>query len=456
MKKILLIVAYSLIVLYVSAQSTLPERYVPYIVDVVYTSNDPVQASGKGESLTYRMKADTVPQLLVVQYSGENKPGKGENFLFNISVNGTLLYTEGLNRNRHGLFEVVYPIPAEALKNGTSALVRFEAYDQSASIGEIYAVAIVRQKLKTGLFADKQNWQGLTNDWTCTSDGTFIYTEPDGPRHPYTDNSVIDLMSYYGLELNLKLSGTDDIPVEILVSSNALKLGEPEKKDNPFDTRKVRLTLQKQKNGDGRLFVPFSVFDTPKASQSTIRRIKSIAVRLAGKHGGKVKLLSTRLVEGNSVKVTADSYSKSGEAGETVIYPVWITNCESKSQTVSFSIPKYGWEAFPVTVEPAQIELAPGEKRKVELQVVVPPGIPAGGREKQVLQILPSANPAAVQTSTFITLRSMPHPFTIHTTEGWEEVRAKAEKYDWAMERKKTLCAGCRTLGSALAPSLYC
>ena len=106
-------------------------------------------------------------------------------------------------------------------------------------------------------------------------------------------------------------------------------------------------------------------------------------------------------------------------------------------RSVSFSIPKYGWEAFPVTVEPAQIELAPGEKRKVELQVVVPPGIPAGGREKQVLQILPSANPAAVQTSTFTTLRSMPHPFTIHTTEGWEEVRAKAEKYDWAMERKK-------------------
>ena len=109
MKKILLIVAYSLIVLYVSAQSTLPERYVPYIVDAIYTSDDHVRTSGKGESLTYRMKTDTVPQLLVVQYSGENKPGKGENFLFNISVNGTLLYTEGLNRNRHGLFEVYIP-----------------------------------------------------------------------------------------------------------------------------------------------------------------------------------------------------------------------------------------------------------------------------------------------------------------------------------------------------------
>lgn len=47
MKKILLIVAYSLIVLYVSAQSTLPERYVPYIVDAIYTSDDHVRTSGK-------------------------------------------------------------------------------------------------------------------------------------------------------------------------------------------------------------------------------------------------------------------------------------------------------------------------------------------------------------------------------------------------------------------------
>lgn len=56
---------------------------------------------------TFQLKTSgTDPQLLVVQYSGEDKPEKGKKFLFNISVNGTLLYTEGLNRNRHGLFEI--------------------------------------------------------------------------------------------------------------------------------------------------------------------------------------------------------------------------------------------------------------------------------------------------------------------------------------------------------------
>lgn len=387
---------------------------------------------------TFQLKTSgTGPQLLVVQYSGEDKPEKGKKFLFNISVNGTLLYTEGLNRNRHGLFEVVYSIPDSVLQGKSSALVRFEAYDETASVGKIYDVSIVRQKLETGIFTDRKNWQGLAKDWTCSSDGTFIYTEPDGPRHPYVNQSVIDLMSYYALEVNLKLTGVDNIPVEVFASAKNLKAGTDLDKENIYDTRRARFTLQRQKDGECRLLIPFSVFDTPKASQSTIRRIKSIAFRLSGEGRGKVKVLSTRLLEGNSVKTTADCYSRPGEPGDTIIYPVTVTNCEPTSQSVYFSIQKYGWEAFPATVEPAQLELASGETRKVNVRVIVPPGIPAGGREKQTLQILPSANPAAVRTLTFTTLRSMPHPFTIHTAEGWDEVRRKAENYDWAKDRKE-------------------
>ena len=277
----------------------------------------------------------------------------------------------------------------------------------------------------------------MAKDWTCSSDGTFIYTEPDGPQHPYVNQSVIDLMSYYALEVNLKLTGVDNIPVEVFASAKNLKAGTDLDKENIYDTRRARFTLQRQKNGECRLLIPFSVFDTPKASQSTIRRIKSIAFRLFGEGGGKVKVLSTRLLEGNSVKTTADCYSRPGEPGDTIIYPVTVTNCEPTSQSVYFSIQKYGWEAFPATVEPAQLELASGETRKVNVCVIVPPGIPAGGREKQTLQILPSANPAAVRTLTFTTLRSMPHPFTIHTAEGWDEVRRKAENYDWSKDRKE-------------------
>lgn len=387
---------------------------------------------------TFQLKTSgTDPQLLVVQYSGEDKPEKGKKFLFNISVNGILLYTEGLNRNRHGLFEVVYPIPDSALQGKSSALVRFDAYDETASVGKIYDVSIVRQKLETGIFTDRKNWQGLAKDWTCPSDSTFIYTEPDGPQHPYVNQSVIDLMSYYALEVNLKMIGADNIPVEVFASAKKLKVGTDLNKENIYDTRRARFTLQRQKNGECRLLIPFSVFDTPKASQTTIRRIKSIAFHLSGERGGKVKLLSTRLLEGNSVKTTADCYSRPGEPGDTIVYPVTVTNCEPTSQSVYFSIQKYGWEAFPVIVEPTQLELASGETRKVNVHVIVPPGIPAGGREKQTLQILPSANPSAVRTLTFTTLRSMPHPFTIHTAEGWDEVRKKAGTYDWAKDRKE-------------------
>ena len=262
---------------------------------------------------TFQLKTSgTDPQLLVVQYSGEDKPEKGKKFLFNISVNGILLYTEGLNRNRHGLFEVVYPIPDSALQGKSSALVRFDAYDETASVGKIYDVSIVRQKLETGIFTDRKNWQGLAKDWTCPSDSTFIYTEPDGPQHPYVNQSVIDLMSYYALEVNLKMIGADNIPVEVFASAKNLKVGTDLNKETIYAPRRARFNLQRQKNGECRLLIPFSVFDTPKASQTTIRRIKSIAFHLSGERGGKVKLLSTRLLEGNSVKTTADCYSSLG------------------------------------------------------------------------------------------------------------------------------------------------
>ena len=458
MKRLFFIGAYCLTTLFLSAQAGLPARYTPYVVDAVCPAEDKnyvenevrserregvneeiARIAQRGGGFTYRMKSadSTIPQLLVVQYSGSNKPEKGENLLFHISVNGTRLYTEGLNRNQRGLFEVVYPIPASAVSNQQSALVRFDAYDEKSAVGEVYAVAIVRQKTEVGLFSDSKNWQGLARDWTSPANETLIYTEPNGPRHPLVDLTVIDMLSYYGLEVDLKMTGMESLPVEVLVSDRVLKLGREEGARNPFSTRKATFDVRKQQNGVGKLIVPFSLFDTPQASQSTIRRIKSIALRLNGKAGGKVKVLSAKLIEGNSVKATADCYSKAGGAGETIVYPVTIKNCEPEAQTVRFSVQRYGWEAFSTKVEPAQLELQAGETRKIEVQVTIPPGIPAGGREKQRLQLFPSANPTAVQTLSFTSLHRMPHPFTIHTKEGWDEVREKAESYDWASDRKK-------------------
>ena len=411
-----------------SAQKGLPERYAPYLVDAEYETNQH----------TYQLKtvgAD-IPQLLVVQYSGEDKPEKGTKILFNITVNGTKLYTEGLNRNKHGLFEVVYPIPASALGSKAKATVRFEPYDKRSSVGKIYAVAIVRQKTEYGLFNNKENWQGVADDWTTASDGTLIYTEPDGPKHPYVDNSVIDLTLYDALELELDLKGAPSLPVNIFVSNKILKTETGITGQNSFDVRKANFTAQSTKGGLCKLLIPLSVFDTPKASRNVIQKTKSIAFQLAGKAGAKVKLLSARLIEGYSVKATTDIYSKPGQTGQTITYPVYVTNHEEAEQTVHLSVQKYGWEAFQTQVIPAKLQLAPGETQKAELQVTIPPGIPVGGREKQCLLLSPSAHPLATQTLEFTTLHSMPHPFTIHTKEGWQEVCDKAEKYDWARVRK--------------------
>lgn len=380
-----------------------------------------------GGMFSYKIKVDnTSTQLLVVQYSGDNKPKSDERILFDIEVNGTKIYTEGLNRNRRGLFEVTYSIPDSLFEKKTYASISFKAHDYKSKVGEVYSVAIVRKKCTVGLFADRANWTGLDKDWSCASNQEIAYHEPDGPENPYSDDSVIDFLSYYALDFDFKLFGTDNVPVEVIVSS----------KDDAKDVRSVALMLQKQKDGTCNLRIPLSLFDTPKGSQRTIRRVKTIALKFGDTKAGKVKVLSAKLLEGNSIQATTPIYSKAAEVGETITYPVMIKNCESTTQRVQLAIQKEGWEAFPVAIEPSYVDLASGQSSEVALKVTIPPGIPVGSREKQVLQIVPLANPTAVQQITFTTLRSMPHPFTIHTADGWEEVREKAKVYDWAAERK--------------------
>ena len=66
-------------------------------------------------------------------------------------------------------------------------------------------------------------------------------------------------MSYYALEVNLKLTGVDNIPVEVFASAKNLKAGTDLDKENIYDTRRARFTLQRQKNGECRLLIPFSI-----------------------------------------------------------------------------------------------------------------------------------------------------------------------------------------------------
>lgn len=135
------------------------------------------------------------------------------------------------------------------------------------------------------------------------------------------------------------------------------------------------------------------------------------SVECKSKQGEEANLISARRLEGNSIYTHTEVTSKAAEIEETVVYSVDVKNVETIPQVLHFSVKRYGWEAFKTELSEAKVYLLPGEKHTLKLKVTVPDGVPVGGRETQLLYILPSANPSAAQTLSFITLRRMPYPF---------------------------------------------
>ena len=443
----------------------LPDRYTDYVIDSVSAANDEARVkdakdsslvtgfggltartAGPGGGFGYELALgnEPAPRFLVVQYSGDNVPKKDQPILFRIFADGWEIYVEGLNRNKAGfLHEVNYRIPSELLVGPAekSAIdkkrisIRFEAYDQKSVVGEVYSLAIVRGKARAGLFDDPRNFAGLGMDGAITVPGTFVFNEPEGPvGAPEPENSTLDLLENYGLRLRFDLGSLKSVPLEVFASTDPLKPDSALKEG--FRMRRANFVLTRGGDGKADLLVPFADFDSPENMRGHLREIRSLAFRLSGDTTGHVKLLSAELVRGRSIFVSVPVRGKPAEPGKPARYEVQVTNTEAVPQTVFLSHPRDGFEAMRTKIDPPQLDLGPGETRTVAVTVDTPADIPAGGREHQTIKVRPSADPTAEQSIRFTTVRAMPHPFTVHTKEGWDEVRANAEKYDWARELK--------------------
>ncbi|MEI8036986.1 MAG: hypothetical protein WCJ14_01225, partial [Verrucomicrobiota bacterium] len=442
----------------------LPDRYTHYVSDSVSPANDEsrlkdandssritgfggltARTAGRGGGFGYELALgdEPGPRFLVVQYSGDNVPKKDQPILFRIFADGQEIYVEGLNRNKAGfLHEVNYRIPPERLvgpaeKSGVDKKrlsIRFEAFDPKSVVGEVYSVAIVRGKTRAGLFDDPRNYAGLGKDRSCAVPGTFVFNEPQGPvGAPEPENSSLDLIENYGLRLRFDLGSLDRVSLEIFASTDFLKPDVPLKEG--FRVRRANFILTRGANGKAELLVPFADFDSPEIMRGHLRDIRSFAFRLGGTPAGRVRLLSAELLRGRSIVVSVPVRGKPAEPGKPARYAVQVTNTATVRQTIFLSQQHDGFEAMRTAIDPAQVDLAPGESRPITVTVDTPADIPPGGREHQTIKVRPSADPTAEQSIHFTTVRAMPHPFTVHTKEGWDEVRAKAGKYDWAGEQ---------------------
>lgn len=402
------------------------------------------RSAGRGGNFSYCLKvADAaLPQLLHVRYSGDERPKPGEKLLFRISVDGKQLAVQGINRNFPNSFiDEYYPLPPELLKGKDTVTVHFEPYDAKCSVAGVYVVSILRDKTGYGRFDRLADYKGIRRRagdaaYFMPVPGEITFTEPDGPRGWYRQgwqtlgDGVYDMTQNYGLELEVDLRGTDRATVEFIAGISTLP---KEDRDTGDISRTVRFELGR--GGKQTILLPFMDFANPSANISDVMyKLKHLTIRTAGS-GGELAIDSIRVLKGYRVALETECWSKPAGTDGLAVYNLKVTNTGKERSGFSLRQLRRNWEAMETAVEPARLILGPDESATVKVTVRVPGKIPPGGNERQVILVTPDGDSAAAARAEFITLAPMPAPYLIHDRKGWDEVRAKAKKYDWAKKR---------------------
>ncbi len=394
------------------------ERMKPYVID------QKIPAAPKpAKELSFQLKAGgSAAQLLHVRYSGDEKPEPGGKLLFRILVDGKELAVQGINRNfPNSMLDEFYPLSTDKKE----ITVQFKPCDGKSSVASVYAVSVLSRKTEFGRF-------DTLGGNTIKIPGGIRYTEPDGPQgwrlHGWMAESdgVFRMADYWGLEFEAELKNADRAALSFIARLDVLP---NEDRDTGPESREVKMTLSKR--GKQTFYLKFADFANPSADLANIMyKLKSLEIKADGA-GGELVLGKVRLLKGYKFAVETERRSKPAVNG-VAVYDLQISNTSRQRETYELAPVKRNWEGMAAAVEPAALELAPGESAKVKVTVTVPAAIPPGGHEKQLLRVNVAGDPGAAQTLEFTTFAKLPSPFILHDARGWAEVRAKAAKYDWA------------------------
>jgi hypothetical protein len=271
--------------------------------------------------------------------------------------------------------------------------------------------------------------------------GEAVFGFPDGPKGWHKrgfrveHDGTRDWRDEYGLQLDVRLAAAT--PVELSVRLRVP--GQPVRMDYVQETK---ATVTVQGAGWHRVTLPWSAFDFAQAQPAFLKFVKEVhlATRVLGEGSQQPVLISdVRVIRAPAVALVAPVQGRAAGAGAVVEYPVTVTNCTDRPQSVNLSFQTVGWEAMTASVDRPTMQLAPGETQACLVRVKVSDRIPPGGHQTQVLRAVANGDAGAVATLAFTTACEVPHPNILHTQARWREVRDKVAKHDWAREEQARL-----------------
>jgi hypothetical protein len=295
---------------------------------------------------------------------------------------------------------------------------------------------VVQAQLKAPVGqSDFSDWKGIVkvknNEGSFNSGDTITYRYPDGEkkykgfREIYGNASDWSMYNGLSFEINLKKESTASLSVSFKVPTEEAGL------INPVSAVNVVVTGA----GWQSVYLPWNLFDLSESQRlSTLQAVKELDIVVGSPENSILQIRNVEVKKGKKLSLTAPIQGKSIAAGTKAHYEIEVGNTTAQKQSVQLVFSKYGWESMAVSVEPSVLELAPNEIKKCVVEVSVPQRLIEGVREKQVLKAIPNGDGTDAMTLELTTAVAVSFPYMVFTSDKWQWVRDKIEKYDWAKE----------------------
>jgi len=276
---------------------------------------------------------------------------------------------------------------------------------------------------------------GLKSGAVVKAAGEVTLREPDGARGQYKhgfrvyNDSAADWQNYYGVRFEVNLPDTDEVELTATI----------QRARRVADVAEVPVSGAVRVNGKGwhTITLPWSAFDFEQANTGFLKFVKEFTVAVKTLDGRPVKfqLRDALVMKAPVVSLEAEICGRSAAQNGVVEYDVVAGNCSDEKQSVTLAFVKHGWEEMISSVEPDSLQLAPGESHHIKVRVQISGRVPPGGHEEQVLQAIGNGDASHASQLRFVTASEVSHPFLLHTSARWQEVRDKIAKYPWAREQ---------------------
>ncbi|MDF7823613.1 hypothetical protein P4B35_06270 [Pontiellaceae bacterium B12227] len=284
--------------------------------------------------------------------------------------------------------------------------------------------------------ANLANWDGFYKDGQLLVPGKASFTYPDGEKgwfraglaHRHDGSGY--WKNFYGVRFDLFLVGRVPFKGEAFIETAPRKVyGGSE---DVVDTYTSAFGLV----GEGwhTVTIPLKSFNLEQSMPNMLETIKTFGIKAVNADGSDdmISLRNPQLIRGDILALESEIRSASAKGGEDVVYTLKVSNCTDKPQVINLARRVQGREVMEAKITPAELTLAAGESKDVEVRVTVSERVAPGGREVQTIQAM--ANGRDAGTIEYITLAYLEHPYLLHTKERWDDIREKAATVEWAKE----------------------